>query len=207
MSTENPGTVTRWIGDLKSGGDRAAQHLWERYFDRLVHLARRKLQAVGYRGKVADEEDAALSAFKSFYKGVARGRFPLLSDRDNLWRLLVVLTLHKASDQAERERAVKRGGGKTMGESSRPGADEDGTRAGFDWLAGDEPSPEFAAMFADECRRLRDKLGDDTLRAVLDLKLEGYENEEIAARLGCTVRTVVRKLDVIRQTWLRGNAE
>jgi ECF sigma factor len=32
---------------------------------------------------------------------------------------------------------------------------------------------------------------------------EGYEREEIAARLGCTVRTVTRKLDVIRQTWLR----
>jgi hypothetical protein len=58
-------------------------------------------------------------------------------------------------------------------------------------------------MVAEQYRKLRDVLGDDTLRRVLDLKLEGYEREEIAARLGCTVRTVTRKLDVIRQTWLR----
>jgi hypothetical protein len=44
MSSTGEGAVTRWLGDLKSGGDAAAPHLWERYFDRLVHLARRKLQ-------------------------------------------------------------------------------------------------------------------------------------------------------------------
>ncbi len=51
----NPGSVTRWIGDLRSGGDAAAQHLLERYFERLVHLARNKLRAVGHRGGAADE--------------------------------------------------------------------------------------------------------------------------------------------------------
>jgi DNA-directed RNA polymerase specialized sigma24 family protein len=203
MSSGNAGSITRWIGDLRAGGDSAAQHLWERYFDRLVHLAHKKLQAIGTRTSVEDEEDAALSAFNSFCQGVADGRFPLLADRDDLWRLLVVLTVRKAIDQAKRHGAEKRGGGKRMAKPASPIANEDGHGGALDELVGDEPSPEFAAMVAEQYRRLRDVLGDDTLRRVLDLKLEGYDREEIAARLGCTVRTVTRKLDVIRQTWLR----
>jgi DNA-directed RNA polymerase specialized sigma24 family protein len=204
VTTEGQGSVTRWIGDLKSGGDSAAQHLWERYFDRLVHLARKKLQGGRHRRGVEDEEDAALSAFNSFCQGVARGRFPLLTDRDDLWRLLVVLTVRKALDQARRQGAEKRGRGKLVGESSLPGADDEDQRGGLDQLAGDEPSPEFAALFAEQYRTLRDGLGDDSLRHVLDLRLEGFSREEIAARLGCAVRTVTRKIDVIRQTWLGG---
>jgi len=34
-------------------------------------------------------------------------------------------------------------------------------------------------------------------------RMEGYATEEIAARLGCTTRTVQRKLDLIRRAWLR----
>ena len=51
----------------------------------------------------ADEEDVALSAFDSFCRGAQRGRFPQLDDRDNLWRLLVVITSRKAVDLAQHE--------------------------------------------------------------------------------------------------------
>ena len=61
-------------------------------------------------------------------------------------------------------------------------------------------------MVAEQYRRLRASLGDDSLRQVLDLRLEGFDREEIAARLGCAVRTVTRKLDVIRQTWLESES-
>ena len=57
-------------------------------------------------------------------------------------------------------------------------------------------------LVADQYRRLRDSLGDESLRQVVDLLLEGYDREEIAARLDCAVRTVTRKLDVIRQAWV-----
>ena len=100
MEAQGEGSVTRWIGELKSGGDFAVQHLWERYFERLVRLARKKLQGTRRPRIVEDEEDAALSAFDSFCRGVDRGRFARLADRDDLWRLLVVLTLRKALDQS-----------------------------------------------------------------------------------------------------------
>ncbi len=183
-----------------NGYDGAAQRLWERYFDRLVHMARNKLR--GRPRAVEDEEDAALSAFDSFCRGAAGGRFPQLTDRDDLWRLLVVLTARKAIDQVERQGAAKRGGGRLVGESAVAGIEDRSDCNGLDGIVGPEPTPDLAAMVIEQYRRLRDGLGDDRLRQVLDLRLEGYDREEIAARLGCAVRTVTRKLDVIRQTWL-----
>ena len=110
MAGEIEDSVTVWIASLKAGDADAAQKLWQRYFETLVRLARDRLR--GAPRTVADEEDAALSAFDSFVRGAARGRYPRLDDRDDLWRLLVVITERKAIDQAHRERRQKRGGGK-----------------------------------------------------------------------------------------------
>ena len=202
MAPQGNGSVTCWIGDLKTGGDSAAQHLWERYFHRLVQLARARLRAARRAGTIEDEEDAALSAFDSFCRGAVGGRFPQLSGRDDLWRLLVVITVRKVLGQLGRRGAQKRGGGRLVGESAVIGAAAaDG--AGLDWIAGNEPSPELAAQVIDEYRRLRDSLRTEALRQVLDLRLEGYTREEIAERLGCAERAVKRKLDVIREAWLQ----
>jgi hypothetical protein len=84
MATEPGGSVTRWI-DLVGSPDRAdqaAQKLWEHYFERLVQLARARLRSSPLRA--ADEEDVALSAFDSFCRGAAAGRFPDLAGRDDL---------------------------------------------------------------------------------------------------------------------------
>src|SRR5262245_36481381 len=102
------GSVSGWIRQLKVGDASAAQRLWERYFRRLVGLARTRLRGVGRR--VTDEEDVALSAFASLCRGVRHGRFPQLSDRDDLWRLLVLLTARKAWHCRRDARRPKRGG-------------------------------------------------------------------------------------------------
>ena len=206
MTSHDDGSVTRWLGDLKVGGDSAAQHLWERYFDRLVSVARARLRSARRVGGMEDEEDAALSAFDSFCRAAAAGRFPRLDNREDLWRLLVVVTVRKVFGQVERQAALKRGGdGRLVGESVLIGGDAAGLN-GFDRIAGVEPSPELAALVVEEYRRLRDSLRTDELRRVLDLRLEGYTREEIAEHLGCAVRTVKRKLEVIREVWLEGES-
>jgi DNA-directed RNA polymerase specialized sigma24 family protein len=205
MAPQPDGSVTRWIGDLKAGGDSAAQHLWERYFHRLVHLARARLRSARRAGAIEDEEDAALSAFDSFCRGAAGGRFPQLADRDDLWRLLVVITVRKVLGQLERQGARKRGGGRLAGESVLIGA-KVAEGGGLDQIAAYEPSPELAAQVVDEYRRLRGSLRTEALRQVLDLRLEGFTREEIAQRLGCAERAVKRKLDVIREVWLLGES-
>ena len=115
MGTPFEGSVTRWLHELVAGDQAAAQELWNRYFQRLVGLARSKLR--GAPRRAADEEDVALSAFDSFCRGAEQGRFPRLDDRDNLWRLLVVITERKACDLVQHEHRQKRGGGEVRGES------------------------------------------------------------------------------------------
>jgi DNA-directed RNA polymerase specialized sigma24 family protein len=196
MAGENGDLVTIWIESLKAGDADAAEKLWRRYFEALVRLARDRLR--GAPRAMADEEDAALNAFDSFVRGAARGRYPRLDDRDDLWRLLVVITERKALDQVQHERRQKRGGGKVVGMFGPDGADHPWALA---CVADGLPTPEYAAILADECRSSLDRLRDDSLRQVALLRMEGYTNEEVADRLRCSLRTVARKLELIRLRW------
>jgi DNA-directed RNA polymerase specialized sigma24 family protein len=186
------GSVTRWISALKQGDQAAAQGLWEAYFRRLVGLARARLRSAPRR--VGDEEDVALSAFDSFCRGAQSGRFPRLDDRNDLWQILVLITVRKAIDLRQYEGRPSRGGGKVRSLTEL-------TPEGLEAIGGDEPTPALAAQLAEEYQRLLEQLGDPTLQFVATCKLEGYTDAEIAARLGCVTRTVERKLVRIRRTW------
>jgi DNA-directed RNA polymerase specialized sigma24 family protein len=165
--------------------------LWERYYRRLVGLARARL--AGLPRPAADEEDVALSAFDSFCRGAENGRFPRLADRDDLWQVLVVITARKAADLRQHEQRQKRGGGRE--------------NVAIGDVVGREPTPAFAAEVAEECRRLLDSLPEETLRKLALGKLEGHTNPELAARLGCSLATVERKLARIRHIWKRRRDE
>jgi DNA-directed RNA polymerase specialized sigma24 family protein len=192
------GSVTHWLEQLRAGDQAVIQQLWKRYFRRLVALAREKLH--GTPRRAADEEDVALSAFDSFCRGMERGQFLHLFDRNDLWQLLLVITCRKAIDLMHHERRRKRGGGTVVGESElrdKPTA----APPPLEQILSREPSPELAAEVAEECQRLLDSLGNTDLRTVALWKMEGYTNEQIAAKLGCVPRTVERKLQVIRSLW------
>jgi DNA-directed RNA polymerase specialized sigma24 family protein len=188
------GSVTQYINPLKAGDPVAAQKIWEGYFHRLAGLARKKLRAAA-AGRVADEEDVALSAFASFCRGAADGRFPQLFDRHDLWQLLVLLTARKAVDLIQYERRKKRHPANRHRDKY---PDDDAEEAALARVIGREPTPDFAAQVAEECRRLVDRLGDDQLKAIALWKMEGYTNQEIAAKVGRSLATVERKLKLIR---------
>jgi hypothetical protein len=101
-----------------------------------VRLARKQLPQTARR--VADEEDAALSAFGNACRGIEAGRFQWLKDRDDLWRLLVKITVRKARTQLVWILRDKRGGGGVRGDSalSKEGAPTE--EKGFDQFEGPE---------------------------------------------------------------------
>jgi DNA-directed RNA polymerase specialized sigma24 family protein len=193
------GSITAWINQFKGGDATAIQKLWEAFFPRLVGLARKKLQGTARRA--ADEEDVALSAFASFCRGAAHGRFPSLPDRDNLWHLLVAITARKALQLQRHEKRQKRGGGKVRGDSGFKGTEAGAEDLGIEQIIGTEPTPEFAAQVAEEYQQLLAQLREPSLRSIAVWKMEGYTNEEIAAKLGCVPRTIERKLRLIRTLW------
>jgi DNA-directed RNA polymerase specialized sigma24 family protein len=194
-------SVSVWMQQLKAGDrDLPVEKLWERYFQRLVGLARHKM--AGLPRRVADEEDVALSAFDSFCQGVARGKFPQLDDRDNLWRLLVTITARKVYQLNLTNSCQKRGGNAVLDEAALTGpADTGDGGIGLEQFVATDPTPEFAAQAAEEFAQLLALLPDGDLRSLAQWKMEGYTNKEIAARLGCVVRSVERRLRTIRICW------
>jgi RNA polymerase sigma factor (sigma-70 family) len=198
MSDSFSQSVTAWIEDLKSGDDQAAQKLWERYFGKLVLVASRRLR--GFGRQVEDEEDLALSAFHTLCEGAAQGRFEKLHDRTDLWSLLVAITGRKAIDQIRRQTSQKRGGGKVRGNSAFIGLDG-AEGVGFEQVISREPTPEFLMLMDEEHHRLLDVLHDDVQRDIVRFRLAGYKNEEIAEQVGISIRSVERKLNLIREAW------
>lgn len=191
---------TTLIQRLKAGPDsEAAQAVWARYSERLVGLARKKLQGASKR--VRDEDDIALSAFNSFFRGVEAARFSELTDRDDLWQVLVMLAERKAIDQIRKSTAAKRGGGKVRGDSVYSAADDSQQPGGLDRIAATDPSPEVVAIFTEEIRRLFALLDDAELCLVALQKMEGFTCEEIARSLDRAPRSIERKLRTIRKIW------
>jgi len=191
--------ISIWLTQLKDGDATAARQLWDTYFLRMVEVARLKLH--GTRSRMADEEDVALSAFKSFCHGARDGRFPQLPEHEDPWPLLLALTNHKAIDLVRHERRVKRGGpglASRWPDSPESAQGDDGV---LSQLIGREPDPRWTYEAAEECQRLLDRLSDTLLRAIALWKIEGFMTEEIAAKLGCASRTVERKLQLIRRVW------
>jgi DNA-directed RNA polymerase specialized sigma24 family protein len=188
------GSVTAWINLLCAGDRAAVQPLWQKYLQRLIALAKQKLRSAP-RG-LADEEDIVLSAFDSFCRGAENGRFPQLNDRDDLWRLLLVITERKVNHLVKHETRTRRGGGRVLSLDALRGRDPEP-----DQTADSEPTPEVAAEVADEFRHLLAVLGDETLRTVAVAKMEGFKNREIAEQVKLSVPTIERKLKRIRLIW------
>lgn len=179
-------SITAWIQQLRDGDRDAARKLWDRYFHRLVALARQVFH--GMPRPAADEEDIVLSVLERLFRDVEDGRLPALEDRTNLWQMLAVMTANKVVDQLRRDQSQKRGGGQTHQ------IDE----AQLAQVLAREPSPHVVAEVAEEWQRLLDRLGDEELRRIAILKMEGHGNEEIAAAIQRVPRTVERRLQLIR---------
>jgi DNA-directed RNA polymerase specialized sigma24 family protein len=182
-SPEASQSITRLIRAVQDGSNSAVRPLLAAYFDRLVQLARKRLQSLP--GLCGYDEDLALRSFHSVYQRLRDPARPLdLAGRNDLWRLLATRTISRTIDLIRQHHpAALRG-------------DPDVTQ-----LLTREPTPEEAAEVADECRRLLDALPQPELRQIALWKVEGFTNEEIAARLDCVPRTVERKVSRIRLLW------
>src|SRR5581483_1097228 len=117
-----------------------------------------------------------------------------------LWRLLITITARKAYQLRLHSSRRKRGGNAVLDEAALAG--RRAADAGFEQFIAREPTPEFAAQAAEEYERLLAALPDPDLRTLAQWKMEGHSNQEIAARLGCVVRSVERKLRLIRSVWV-----
>jgi RNA polymerase sigma factor (sigma-70 family) len=181
--------LARW----RAGDQQAATELFGRYASRLTALARSRLSDRLTRR--IDPEDVVQSVYRTFFAEARAGRYELARGGD-LWRLLVTITLHKLYDQARRDAAGKRTGTRECNFGS-----EDSLML-LHLGSRHRPSPLEAAAVAEELEALMASLQAEH-RRMLELRLQGYNLEEIAAELECSQRTVIRVLERIKKK-LRG---
>ena len=185
--------TTELVRALKAGDNTAAQTLWDRYFDRLVRLSGRILERSKSSRPIDDAEDIALAAFTEFCLGVRRGLFAVLNESSDIWHLLVLITRRMALDSswAMRHRGLE------------PGRDREKrcqiiSESDVYQIESQDPSPEFAAMAAEQYQQFLASLPDENLRQTAIWRMEGYTIGEIAERIGCSRRTVARRISIIR---------
>ena len=188
-------SVTRCIDQLKEQDPQAAGEIWQRYFQRLLPLARVRLRALPDRS--VDEEDILLSVFDRFFRAAQEDRFARLHDRDDLWQILLMLTERKVAEQFRRSQSQKRGAGRVATAADAGELGDGDARQ----LADREPGPEFVASFNDQLSQALGRLDAEKTREVALLRMEGFENREIAERLGISLSSVERKLRLIREIW------
>ncbi len=159
------------------------QQIFDNFWALLVNVAHRKLR--GGRYALADAEDIAASAFRSFLRRAPQGDFPKLKDRKDLRQVLIMIAAQKAAHLHRDQSRIKRGGHMTR-------ADADLRQI---------PGKQFAADVADNMEHLLGLLQHDKLRQVAVLKFERYQNQQIAKKLDCSLSSVERALATIRRIW------
>ncbi len=177
------------LAGCQTGDEAAAAAVFARYGERLVRLAQSRLAA--RMATRVDPEDIVQSAYRSFFCAAREGRFTWEREGD-LWRLLVEVTLHKLYRLAERHSAARR----SVDREKLASATDNSA-----FLAR-EPTPEQAAVACEQLEALLAELPVAS-RSIVELRLQGYEQREIAQRLGCSERTVRRALALAREFLLR----
>ena len=198
MNSSAAGSVTGWIGDLKMKDPEAQRKIWNRFVDRLVRYANRKLH--GGNCQIVDASDIANMAFANFFEKSPE-QFESLVNRNDLWQILALLAERRAIDEIRKAAALKNGGGRLLNESML-GTDQDGQSLRLDHFAEQGTTPDFDVLLNEELETRLNSLNDEVLRQIAIEKMQGCRNREIAAKLTISLRSVERKLGVIRDAFV-----
>jgi RNA polymerase sigma-70 factor (ECF subfamily) len=178
---------------LRIGDQRAAQEVFDRYANQLLHLARRRIsQRLARR---IDPEDIVQSVFRTFFDRARAGKFQV-EGPDDLCKLLVRITVRKTLRQVAFHQAAKR----DMNQEAVPA---DGEQDRLLEILDRGPTPEEAGKFLDQLDHLLDQMRPED-RQIIDLRLQGYSNVEIAERLNISDRKIRRLMERLRGLALQG---
>jgi RNA polymerase sigma-70 factor (ECF subfamily) len=175
--------VERW----RAGDQDAARRLFDRYVDRLAAVAR---QRIGHRLTArVDPDDVVQSVFRTFFGRLRDGQFSI-DEQDDLCKLLTKITVHKTLRQVEFQQAQRRNPGQetSQGEASHERLME---------LLARDPSPEATVNFLDEFQHFLSALRPEE-RAILELRFQGHDNDEVSVKLGVSDRKVRRVVERMR---------
>jgi RNA polymerase sigma-70 factor, ECF subfamily len=175
------------VDRCRAGDQNAARQLFEHYVNRLLPLARQRLsQRLATR---VDPEDIVQSVFRTFFKRLQAGEFAI-QEQDDLCKLLVRITVHKTLRQVAFHRAGKR-------DFNLEARQSDEAQDRLIAQLGREPSPEVTVAFLNQMEHFLSRL-QPMERDILELRMAGCSNDEIAKELGIYDRKIRRVIERVR---------
>ena len=185
----DPGSDDRdLVSNYQAGSESAARDLFDKYCERLMKLAKRRIgQRMASR---FDPEDVIQSAFRTFFTRVKNDEFTFEAE-DDLFKLLVRLTVRKTLRRIEHHSAAKRN-------PNSEAAQRTDDIEPFSLIASRAVKPDMEVALIDEFQLF---IGDlpELDRQVIELKIQGYTTAEIAEKVGSYERKVRRVLERIEK--------
>jgi len=192
--------VTTWLENLKENKTEGFEQIWPLFHRRVTALGRKLLTPK--LSRVFDEEDLASEVFQKFLGAVQGGQCDQIQSIEELWKYLATITANHAKNRMAAENSLKRGGGNIRGESifsnGSPNGEDEIQR--FDRFPNAEDFWQ-THLSQDHSQYFIKSLPDPTLKKLTRMKVDGHQNEEIASELSISVRSVERKLALIRDLW------
>jgi len=179
---ESPSFNQTFLQRLESGDDDAMQKLFERYSQALARVASHNIHPALI--KRFDGEDVVQSVFRTFFRRQDAGNLSI-AHTEQLWKLLVTITLCKTRNQARKHTADKRD------------VRSEQESAAHEFFPRHQPAPEDALMFWEEVDWLLQGL-PDRVGEILSARLEGKTKTEIADQLEVSRQTVHRTLNLLQ---------
>jgi RNA polymerase sigma-70 factor (ECF subfamily) len=170
-----------FVRRIRAGDDRAARELVERYEPVICREVRLRLRDQRLTSRF-DWTDIRQSVMASFFVRAAAGQYDL-EQPDQLLRLLMTMTRNKLAQQVRRHRSDRR-------DYRRLEAYDPAYLEGRSAAA---PTPSRLVAGRELLEDVRRRLSPDE-RRLADLRAEGYEWAEIAARLGVTAEACRKQL-------------
>jgi RNA polymerase sigma-70 factor (ECF subfamily) len=170
---------------FRRGSQDAATLLYLRYARRLHQLVKSQCSSDLIRN--LDVEDIVQSVFGSFFRRANQGYYDV-PDGEDLWGLFLVIALNKIRAKGAFYHAAKRNVRRTVGGEAGEQRLEQTVQPE------DEESGFLHLILLDTLERLQ-----PSHRAMVELRIEGYEVAEIAGKVGRSKRTVERLLQEARQ--------
>lgn len=169
----------------QSGQSDASTKLYLRYVERLRALA--TSQSSPDLARRVDPDDIVQSVFRTFFRRVGLGQYAV-PDGEEIWKLLLVITLNKVRATASFHKAAKRDVRRTSG-------GEVADRALESEPGGDEAALNSLKMVVEELLAGQSEVH----RRMIEMRIEGYEVTEIAAACQRSKRSVERVLQDFRR--------
>ncbi|WP_422925148.1 RNA polymerase sigma factor [Singulisphaera sp. PoT] len=170
------------LARAKAGDEEAWEELFHTFYPKVVRVVRRKLDRP--LRSLYDSTDFASDVMKSLAANLERLDFPSIH---SLMAFLAQAAEQKVIDEYRKRHTLKRD---ITRERTLVGSDSEGDAKAVEVASGDPTASEI--VVADEVREGLLARRDEEERKIIDLKHQGYSNNEIAEQIGWNIRKVQR---------------